>query len=319
MVTAVKGIRNRTEVRKMDQLVVKCRCRGTNGDCHLCFGTGDVLAYEQEFHAAPFTPKVEKSNPPSKPPSKQRSRPAESNSVEAVFLRHAGLGQRGSAQALVDAMRLCEKRGQPAIKEVLRQSIKCARPQFALFVAALAAAMRRQGTTAVTALVDINGFLVDGKCPVRIKTEHLALLSSAWVAQTTTNKVEGMFAERIEAAGNGGKPRMSAAPKANAKLSPSAFSALASVTQKDGKAGKIEHILVVSTGNVLQERVEQLRHFVAKHSFARLYLGGPKKTLRHLVAEYPSIDIVRVENPANLAFIRSGRRVAVFDLDTAIL
>lgn len=298
----------------MDQLVVKCRCRGTNGDCHHCFGTGDVLAQEQELYAAPATPKVEKG----KPPSKQRHRPAESNSVEAVFLRHAGLGQRGSVQALVDAMRLCEKRGQPEIKDVLRQSLKCPRPQFALFVAALAAAMRRQGTTAVTALVNINGFLIDGKCPARITTDHLALLSSAWVAQTTTNKAEGMFAERIQAAGNGAKPRMSTAPTVGPKQSPSVFGALASVIQKGGKAGNIEHILVVSTGSVLPERVEQLRGFVAKHSFARLYLGGPKRTLRHLVKEYPAIDIVRVENPANLAFIRSGKKVAVFDLDSAM-
>lgn len=299
----------------MDQLVVKCRCRGTNGDCHLCFGTGDVLAHGQEtFYVAPVAAKADKG----KPPGKQLHRPAESNSVEAVFLRHAGLGQRGSAQALVDAMRLCEKRGQPEIKEVLRQSLKCARSQFALFVAALAAAMRRQGTTAVTALVDINGFLIDGKCPARISTAHLALLCSAWSAQTTTNKGEGRFAAQIEAAGNGAKPRMSVAPKGGYKQSSSAFGALASVVQKDGKDGKIEHILVVSTGNVLQERVEQLRGFVAKHSFARLYLGGPKKALRHLVKEYPAIDIVRVENTANLAFIRSGKKVAVFDLDSAM-
>lgn len=300
----------------MDQLVVKCRCRGTNGECHLCFGTGDVLAYGDEtFYVAPAAPKADKG----KPPSKQPHRPAEFNGVEAVFLRHAGLGQRASAQAIINAMRLCEKRGQLQVKEVLRQSLRCARPQFSSFVAALAAAMRRQGTTAVTALVDINGFLIDGKCPARINSEHISLLGSAWIAQTSTNKDEGMLAARIAAAGsNGPKPPMSAAPKLDQNQPTTAFGAPASAKQNGSKSAGIEHILVVSAGNSLSERIEQLSRFVAKHAFTRLYLGGPKKALRHLAKEYPAIDIVHVENPANLAFIRSGRRVAVFDLDTAM-
>ncbi|MGN7735316.1 hypothetical protein [Ensifer sp. 22564] len=301
----------------MDQLVVKCRCRGTNGECHLCFGTGDVLAHGDEmFYAAPVAPRADKG----KPPSKQPHRSAESNGIEAAFLRHAGLGQRASAQALIDAMRLCEKRGQPQVKEVLRQSLRCARPQFSSFVAALAAAMRRQGTTVVTALVDINGFLIHGKCPARINTEHVSLLASAWIAQASTNKDEGKLAARIAAAGsNGPRPPMSAGPKVNQKQPTTAFGALAPAKQNGSKSAGIEHVLVVSAGNIRSERVEQLSRFVAKHAFARLYLGGPKKAhSRHLAKEYPAIDIVHVENPANLAFIRTGRRVAVFDLDAAM-
>ncbi|MDW9481745.1 hypothetical protein GOB57_24155 [Sinorhizobium meliloti] len=294
----------------MEQLVVKCRCRGTNGECHLCFGTGDVLAHGYEtFYAAP----VIRTKDRGKSPSKQPHRPADSNSVEAVLLRHAGVGQRLSAQALIDAMRLCEKRGQPEVKEVLRQSLKCPRPQFGSFVAALAAAMRRQGTTAVTALVDINRFLKDGNCAARIRAEHLAMLSSAWAARTSTNREEKRIAARIDAAGsNRTKQTLPASPKVGA------FAALASVKQKDTKSTAIEHILVVSAGNILPERVEQLSNFVAKHAYARLYLGGPKKALRYLAKEYPAIEIVHVENAANLAFIRSGRRVAVFDLDSAM-
>lgn len=58
-------------------------------------------------------------------------------------------------------------------------------------------------------------------------------------------------------------------------------------------------MLVVSSGRLLP-RVEQLRSFMAKHAFARLYLDGPKKALRELSKEYPAIDSVHVENPANL-------------------
>lgn len=298
----------------MDQLVTKCRCRGTNAECHLCFGTGDVVAHGYEaFDAAPVAAKPVQA----KAPGKQQHTVANPQDLEIVFLRHAGLSQRANAQALIDAMRLCGKRGQPHIKELFRKCLKCARPQFTAFVPALAAAMRTNGFRIHSALVDINGMLRDGGNQARFRPEDVTTLASAWKAQTSTNKDERRIAERIEERQEKiNPPKDKTSPPVRRDTS-SPLGALGPVSQQDKGRSRIEHVLVVSSGKLLPERVDQLRLFVAKHAFARLYLGGPKKALRELSKEYPAIDIVHVENPANLAFIRGGSRVAVFDLDSA--
>jgi len=297
----------------LDQLVARCRCRGTNSECHLCFGTGDFLAHSYEvFDAAPVAAKPVQA----KPPSKQQHAVPNPHDLEIVFLRDAGLGQRPNAQALIDAMRLCVKRGQPHIKELFRKCLRCARPQFVRFVPALAAVMRTEGLKIHSALVDINGILADGGCQTRLRQEDVITLASAWKRQASSNKDESKIAQRIEERRqniNLGDARASI-PMHPEPSAP--FGVLGPVAQRAKERSRIEHVLVLSSGKVMAQRVEQLRIFVAKHAFARLYLGGPKNALRELSKAYPAIDIVRVENPANLAFIRGGSRVAVFDLDS---
>lgn len=297
----------------MDQLVTKCRCRGTNAECHVCFGTGDVVAHGYEaFGATPVVAKPVQA----KAPSKQLHAVANPQDLEIVFLRHAGLAQHANAQVLIDAMRLCVKRGQPHIKDLFRKCLKCARPQFTAFVPALAAAMRTEGLRVHSALVDINGMLSDGGSQARFRVDDVTTLASAWKAQTATNKDERRLAERIEQHHQGiNSPKNKGSPPH--RENSSSFSALRPVSQRDNGRARIEHVLVVSSGRLLPARVGQLRSFMAKHAFARIYLGGPKKALRELSKEFPVIDIVHVENPANLAFIRGGSRVAVFDLDSA--
>jgi hypothetical protein len=285
----------------MDQLVVKCRCRGTNGDCHLCFGTGDVLAHGEDFTATAVARAAPK--PLVKSPSKQPHRPSAPKDFEHAFLAHAGLARRREASVLMEAAQLCSKRGEPGPMAALRGSVRCARPQFGPFLVALAAAVRTDAVKVVSALVDINGHLRDGGSPARFNVESVRQLAAAWRAQTGTRPDEARIARRIDADGE--------VPEVAVRRPPDSE---ATSTQP---SRRIDNVLVVSSGKPVGDRVSQLGLFVARHAFARLYLGAPKKVLRELTNEYPAIDIVHVENAANLTFIRKGVGVAVFDLDSA--
>jgi len=303
----------------MDALTVKCRCRGTNGDCHMCFGTGDVLA-ASEYAVAPTVATVSKSV--SKSPSRQLFRPAQPPDVYQLFLRHAGLALAKDANAIVNAASLCQRKGMDEVQTFLARSLKCPKPLFARFVPTLASAIRTAANKNVkTLLYDVNIVLIEARVSARLTDDVLNGLAAAWQAQKQTSATERSISRYIEEKESGAHFRAEREFKPHPSLSKvAALAGRGSNLQMAHKAerpAKIEHVLVLSSGAALPDRLLQFSAFVERHRFRILYAGTPKKIVRDLARRFPDLKVAHVENAANLAFIRNGKGVAVFDLDRA--
>lgn len=308
----------------MDALTVKCRCRGTNGDCHMCFGTGDVLA-ASEYAAVPTYVAVPKHL--SKSPSRQPFRPAQPPDIFQLFRRHAGLALAKDANAIVDAASLCQRKGVDEVQTFLARSLKCPKPLFARFVPTLASAIRTAANKHVNTLVyDVNIVLIEARVSARLTVDVLNSLAAAWQAQKQTSATERLISRHIEEKESGahlptGRELMPRPLLRSPSLS--VVSALAEgdssvqMGHKPERLAKIEHVLVLSSGAALPERLLQFSAFVERHRFKMLYAGTPKMIVRDLAKRFPDLKIAHVENAVNLAFIRNGKGVAVFDLDKA--
>lgn len=301
----------------MESFVVKCRCRGTNADCHLCFGTGDVLS-GTEFAFESYAVLSPRKHPPAADPTRRAPERQKKTDLETLFLRHAGMQNAASAREVMLAAGLVRKRGESGTDQVLRASLRAPRHHFSEFVRLLAAALRSSSQKPALALVDVNGALRDAGLSVRLSPEQLQQMRNEWgigrsIAPTPRNTAP-KDAERQDSQVRGRvlQPvgRGSADRPADGR---SPFAVLAAMN--DRPSG-IKHVLVVSGGEPLRDRVEQLKRFLSRHGIARVYVAGSKRTVRS-VSDLAAVEAVHVDNPANAAFIRSGSGVAVFDLDNS--
>ena len=306
----------------MEQLVVKCRCRGTNAGCHVCFGTGDVLAspaVPEQIHVA--APAVRRQ--PVAAAAAPEKRAAQKPDLETLFARHAGMGNADAARSALWAARAARKKC-PELPRLMAESLKCARPQFVDFVKALVGAIRDVEASVHGVLVDVNGALRDGGSAARLTAEHVAAMRKAWRKGSVSEDKEAAVAvaHPAEAAGH-----MPPGVRVLQTLSPGQARKVARKTDRNspfavldpmaGGKARIEHVLAVSSGAPLPTRIDQLSRFVGRHRIGRVYFASGKKVLRSVSEILGGVQAVHVENPANVDFIRKGSGVAVFDLDSA--
>ncbi len=285
--------------------ILRCSCRGNNGECHMCFGSGVI---EEETPAiTASSPRVRPADKPrKKAPGKQLAPRREENSLEAAISRVLGLNRPHDGKLLVSLLELLARRVRAdlipavelqALRSTLAKAAMCDRRSAANFLIELMKEVRQGGKNAKLALSDINSHIRIGTS-ARLTEPMLKLLVDARLAQAPK-------AEKQRVAENTAETRRSALPPPPKEPPPQ-------------REKVIEHLIVTADDGIDPQRVLDCKRFIERHRLKFIYLGGSKKAIRQMQDALPGIEIMPVTNPANIEMIRSGPKVASFNLSAEV-
>lgn len=279
--------------------VLRCSCRGNNGSCHICFGSG-VIEPEPVSLETSSPRQATKPKPRSKPPGRQVAPRRDDGSLETAIGRVLGLRRPHDGKLLVSLLALLQKRVQSellaavelqALRSMLAKAAMCDRHSAANFFVDLMKEVRNGTRQPGLALSDINVHIRIGT-HARLTEPMLKLLVDARQAQAPK-------AEKQRVAENASETKMVASP---------------SKAQPREREKAIEHLIVTADDGIDQLRLLDCGRFIERHKLKFIYIGGSKKAIRQMQAAFPGIETMPVTNPANIEMIRSGPKVASFNL-----
>lgn len=278
--------------------MMKCSCRGNNGECHMCFGSG-VIEESTLIETIPGSG-APKAAVRQKAPGKQRAPRPDQNSLEVAINRLLGPNRAHDGKMLNSLLELLARRAGSgvieaaalqALRSTLAKAAMCERQAANSFFIELMREVRQGGQNIRLKLSDINGHIRHGTS-ARMTEEMVTMLVDARAAQAPK-------AVKQRVAENANEPRRNASPPR---------------AREAKKRSVVEHLLITAESTIDPQRVQDCSRFIDRHKLKFVYLAGSKKAIRALQAIFTNIDTMPVSNPANVALIRSGPNVAVFDL-----
>ena len=320
---------------KPEYKTARCRCQGNNAHCHMCFGSGEITPGAPEFTGGqPRNAQYRAFAPPT-----PKARPTD---LRSMLNDQAGFTLIKELDTIFAALARSEKEGDPRLATFLQKSLLCPKPTFRLFVRELhLAILNGQGKALDRSCARIGRLLSQGGVEGGISSEFLKDLVTARLAHVRRHREAEVRAQKPGGPAPAPTPPKNA-PKANKRkgwvlqpIAPVAIKASPDATRRNDvraavqpeQAGAVlfrpvrqdpaapRTIVLTSSGNPREERLDELGSLLRGISSANVYAGVPKKVIRQLAARFPGLDVTHVRNAGNLERIRKNGDALAFDLD----